>query len=111
MIRLKQLPDFTSIAHHGNLSLAAAELFLTKGALSQSLAQLERQLGQPLFDRVHPHLQLNERGRQLQPLAEEVLSRIYPVPVGFSLASHTAHTSPPPGVVCRPWRRGCPRLS
>ncbi|ART80488.1 LysR substrate-binding domain-containing protein [Oceanisphaera avium] len=79
MISLKQLQAFTSIARYGNLSTAANELFLSKGALSQSLAQLERQLGQVLFDRVHPRLQLNEQGRQLQPLAEEILSRVMDV--------------------------------
>lgn len=76
MISLKQLQVFTSIARHGNLGLAAEELFLSKGALSQALAELERRLGNPLFDRVHPRLQLNAQGRQLQPLAEEVLSRV-----------------------------------
>jgi len=76
MISLKQLSVFSSIARHGNLGLAAENLFLSKGALSQSLAELERQLGTPLFDRAHPHLKINEQGRQLQPLAEEVLSRI-----------------------------------
>lgn len=76
MISLKQLQAFTSIARHGNLSLAADALFLSKGALSQALAELERQLGHPVFDRVHPRLKLNDQGRQLQPLAEEVLSRI-----------------------------------
>jgi len=49
---------------------------LSKGALSQALAELERRLGNPLFDRVHPRLKLNAQGRQLQPLAEEVLSRV-----------------------------------
>ncbi|MFP2769803.1 LysR substrate-binding domain-containing protein [Oceanisphaera sp. KMM 10153] len=76
MISLKQLQVFTSIARHGNLGLAAEELFLSKGALSQALAELERRLGHPLFDRVHPHLKLNAQGQQLQPLAEEVLSRV-----------------------------------
>ncbi|MGO1246856.1 MAG: LysR substrate-binding domain-containing protein [Oceanisphaera sp.] len=76
MISLKQLQAFASIAHHGNLGVAAEELFLSKGAVSQALAELERQLGHPVFDRVHPRLKLNEQGRQLQPLAEEVLSRI-----------------------------------
>lgn len=76
MISLKQLRVFSSIARHGNLGLAAAELFLSKGALSQALAELERQLGQPVFDRDHPRLKINDQGRRLQPLAEEVLSRI-----------------------------------
>lgn len=76
MISLKQLQVFSSIARHGNLGLAADELFLSKGALSQALAELERQLGHLVFDRVHPRLQLNDQGQQLQPLAEEILSRI-----------------------------------
>ncbi|AEY00165.1 LysR family transcriptional regulator [Oceanimonas sp. GK1] len=76
MITLKQLQVFASIARHGNLGLAADEVCLSRGALSQSLGELERRLGSPLFDRVHPRLQLNDQGRRLQPLAEDVLGRV-----------------------------------
>ncbi|NHI02104.1 MULTISPECIES: LysR substrate-binding domain-containing protein [Oceanimonas] len=76
MITLKQLQVFASIARHGNLGLAADEICLSRGAVSQSLSELERRLGSPLFDRVHPRLQLNDQGRRLQPLAEEVLGRV-----------------------------------
>ncbi|WP_033136017.1 LysR substrate-binding domain-containing protein [Aeromonas finlandensis] len=75
-LTLQQLKVFATIARYGNLGLAANELFLSKGAVSQSLQELERQLATPLFDRIHPRLQLNNEGRLLQPAAEELLTRM-----------------------------------
>ncbi|SIQ22084.1 DNA-binding transcriptional regulator, LysR family [Aeromonas sp. RU39B] len=75
-ITLKQLKVFSAVARHGNLGDAAQALFLSRGALSQALQELERQLATPLFDRIHPRLLLNSEGRLLQPLAEELLSRL-----------------------------------
>ena len=75
-LTLQQLKVFATIARHGNLGGAAGELCLSKGAVSQSLQELERQLATPLFDRVHPRLQLNNEGRLLQPAAEELLTRM-----------------------------------
>lgn len=75
MPSLKQFRVFASIARHGNLGEAAAELCLSKGAVSQALGELERRLGTPVFDRVHPRLRLNAQGEQLQPLVEDVLDR------------------------------------
>ena len=75
MISLKQLQIFASIARHGNLGEAADEICLSKGAISQSLGELERRLGTPVFDRIHPRLKLNDQGRALQPLAEDLLGR------------------------------------
>ncbi|MFM5854746.1 LysR substrate-binding domain-containing protein [Aeromonas rivipollensis] len=75
-LTLQQLKVFATIARHGNLGGAASELCLSKGAVSQSLQELERQLATPLFDRVHPRLQLNSEGRLLQPAAEELLTRM-----------------------------------
>ncbi len=76
MISIKKLQVFSSIARHGNLTAAAAELYLSKAAVSQALSELEQQLAAPLFDRVHPRLKLNAQGKLLQPLADEVLSRV-----------------------------------
>ncbi|HEH9438658.1 TPA: LysR family transcriptional regulator [Aeromonas sobria] len=83
-LTLQQLKVFATIARYGNLGLAANELFLSKGAVSQSLQELERQLATPLFDRIHPRLQLNNEGRLLQPAAEEVLTRIQDIENLFS---------------------------
>ncbi|MFM5335426.1 LysR substrate-binding domain-containing protein [Aeromonas enteropelogenes] len=83
-LTLQQLKVFATIARYGNLGLAANELFLSKGAVSQSLQELERQLGTPLFDRIHPGLQLNNEGRLLQPAAEELLTRMQDIENLFS---------------------------
>lgn len=50
-ITLKQLSVFLAIARHGSMTSAADSLFMTKGAVSQALAELENQLGIRLFDR------------------------------------------------------------
>ncbi len=74
-ITLKQLQIFMAVARHENLGKAAAELYITRGAVSQALQELEKQLGAPLFDRVHPHMHLNYNGKRLRPLADELLHR------------------------------------
>ena len=83
-LTLQQLKVFATIARYGNLGLAANELCLSKGAVSQSLQELERQLATPLFDRIHPRLQLNNEGRLLQPAAEELLTRMQDIENLFS---------------------------
>ena len=74
-ITLKQLQIFLAVARHENLAMASNELFLTKGAVSQGLQELERQLGIQLFDRIHPRLHLNHEGVRLRPLADEIVHR------------------------------------
>lgn len=74
-ITFRQLQVFLAVARRQNLGLAAEDLFLTKGAVSQSLAELEKQLGVKLFDRAHPRLRLNHEGARLLPLADELLHR------------------------------------
>ena len=83
-ITLKQLQSFIAVARHENLGNAAKELFITKGAVSQSLHELEKQLGTLLFDRVHPHIHLNHEGKRLLPLADELLHRSRDIELMFS---------------------------
>ena len=83
---LKQLQVFLAVARYQNLGQAAEALFLTKGAVSQALQELERHLGVRLFDRVHPHLRLNHEGAQLWPLADEMLQRGEAIECGTQLA-------------------------
>jgi len=72
---LKQLQIFTSIAHNRNLSKAAKENFLSQSAASMSLAELERQLGKKLFDRIGRQLELNALGKSLLPKALDIIER------------------------------------
>lgn len=72
---LRQLQIFAAIARHGSVSAAATAVSLTQSAASTALAELERQTGQRLFDRIGKTLHLNERGRHLLPKAVELLDR------------------------------------
>jgi len=54
---------------------AAERLHLTQPAASMALAEMERQLDTPVFDRQRGRLHLNARGRELLPLAQELLER------------------------------------
>ncbi|NNM52574.1 MAG: LysR family transcriptional regulator [Pseudomonadales bacterium] len=74
-ITLKQLEVFVAIAQEGTVLKAADRLSLTQSASSMSLADLERQLGRQLFDRVGRRLQLNDTGNLLLPKAIDILSR------------------------------------
>ncbi|WP_249041043.1 LysR substrate-binding domain-containing protein [Marilutibacter maris] len=75
-IGTRQLRVFCAVAREGGVRRAAEVLHLSQSAVSASLAELERLLGAPLFDRVGRGLQLNGQGRALLPRAEDVLARI-----------------------------------
>lgn len=60
---LEQLRQFDAIARECTMSAAARALHMSQPALSRSLARLESELGQPLFDRPGRRLVLNDAGR------------------------------------------------
>jgi DNA-binding transcriptional LysR family regulator len=72
----RQLEVFVAIAAAGSVRAAAERLHLTQPAASMALAELERQLGTPLFARERGRLRLDERGRELLPLAQEIIERM-----------------------------------
>ncbi|MCL6264541.1 LysR family transcriptional regulator [Craterilacuibacter sp. RT1T] len=74
-LTLRQLQAFLSVARLGSLTPAAEEQGLSRAALSQSLQELERQLGCTLFDRSGYRLRLNAAGETLLPMADELLTR------------------------------------
>lgn len=71
----RQLDVFVQIARLGSVRAAAEALHLTQPAASMALAEMERQLDAPVFAREHGRLRLNTRGRELLPLAQELLER------------------------------------
>ncbi|AXR02667.1 LysR family transcriptional regulator [Pseudoalteromonas piscicida] len=75
MITLKQLNVFTVIVQERSITAAADQLCLTKAAVSMALAELERHLEQPLFDRVNNRLVISPAGELLLPHAHQVLDR------------------------------------
>ncbi len=65
-----------AIADAGSVRAAAECLHMTQPAASMALAELERHLGVTLFTRDRGRVYLNERGRELLPMAREILERI-----------------------------------
>ncbi len=53
---------FYEVARTGSLTRAAEELYCSQPAISQSIKQLETQLGTPLFTRVRRGMQLTKQG-------------------------------------------------
>lgn len=64
---LKQLAVFDAVADTGSVSQAAEKLALTQSATSMSLAQLEKMLGRPLFERQGKQMALTHWGMWLRP--------------------------------------------
>lgn len=82
-ISLKQLLVFTEVARDASLSEAAERLLMSKSSVSQSLTELEERVGASLFDRQGGRLRLNDAGRKLLPLADDLLSRAKHLPQVF----------------------------
>ncbi len=74
-IALKQLRVFLTVAQERTITAAAEKLYLSKPAVSMALSELEKHLGHRVFDRNNNRLIINEHGRRLLPLADELLAR------------------------------------
>jgi DNA-binding transcriptional LysR family regulator len=59
----RQLEVFLAVAHHESVSRAAKELAMSQSAVSGALADLERQFGIQLFERLGKRVQLSALGR------------------------------------------------
>ncbi len=74
--RLTYLRAFDASARNLSFSLAAKELNLTQGAVSQQIRHLETALGTPLFIRHYRSLTLSEMGKSYYQTVREVLDRL-----------------------------------
>jgi DNA-binding transcriptional LysR family regulator len=72
---LQQLVYLRELERAGTLTAAAARLHVSQPALSQSLSELERRLGVPLFERRGRLRVLTESGREVARFASDVLGR------------------------------------
>lgn len=72
-MELRVLRYFLAVAQHRNFTKAAQELLVSQPTLSRQLAELEDELGTPLFIRGHRQLRLTEAGSYLQARAKEIV--------------------------------------
>ena len=74
--RLKPLRAFCQVARLGSVSRAAETLYLSQPAVTLQLQALERELGQPLFERSGRRLALTREGEVLYELARPLVEGI-----------------------------------
>jgi DNA-binding transcriptional LysR family regulator len=65
---LRQFEVFLAVAKAGSFRAAAEAMHLSQPALSQHVAEMERELGTRLFDRLGRKVALTEAGRVLAPI-------------------------------------------
>lgn len=82
-MELRQLQYFLAVVQEENISRAADAIHVTQPTLSRQMAQLEEELGTPLFVRGR-HLELTEAGISLRRRAEEVVSLINKIEDDFT---------------------------
>ena len=74
-VEIRQLRYFIAVADTLNFSRAAESVYLSQSALSRQIADLEREVGVPLFHRSTRQVELTEAGKALQISAKELISR------------------------------------
>lgn len=75
-MELRQLRYFVAVVEDGGFTRAAARLHLAQPGLSAQIAQLERELGQPLLDRSGRSVAPTEVGRAVLPYARAALAAV-----------------------------------
>lgn len=72
-MELRVLKYFTTVVDEGSISNAAKALHITQPTLSRQLAQMEQEMGRPLFERRHGGVELTETGITLNRYARRLL--------------------------------------
>ena len=81
-MELRLLQYFLAVCREENMTRAADMLHLTQPTLSRQIAQLEEELGAPLFIRGR-HLALTEAGMKLRRRAEEIMQLMDKIEIEF----------------------------
>lgn len=68
-----RLKVFEAVAACGGFTAAARELGVTQGAVSQNVAELEKELGVMLFDRGRGEVTLSADGRRFREYSSQIL--------------------------------------
>lgn len=67
------LKAFLAVSRTGNITRAAQQLHISQPALSRRIAELEEDVGAPLFERTNRRLTLTDRGMRFEAHAREML--------------------------------------
>lgn len=75
-MELRQLEYLVAVADEGGFTRAATALHVAQPGVSAQIKQLERELGQPLFDRSGRTVRLTEAGEAVLPYARAALEAV-----------------------------------
>lgn len=75
-MELRQFEYFVAVAEEAGFTRAAARLHVAQPGVSAQIRQLERELGQPLFDRSGRTVRLTEAGEAVLPYARAALAAV-----------------------------------
>ncbi|MFY9560084.1 MAG: LysR family transcriptional regulator [Terriglobales bacterium] len=73
---IRQLRYFSAIVRTGSFTHAAEELDISQPSLSQQIRTLEKQLGNPLFERLGRSVRLTAYGEALRQPAADILQQV-----------------------------------
>jgi len=80
-MEIHQLEYFVAVVETGGFSKAAERCNVAQPSLSQQIIKLEREIGNPLFDRLGRRVLLTEVGKALLPRARIILEEIQGIKV------------------------------
>ncbi len=86
-MELRTLEYFVAVAEEGTFTRAAARCHVVQPAISQQIHGLERELGEPLFDRLARRVTLTAGGRALLPYARDCLAAAGQAAAAFAARS------------------------
>src|SRR5689334_13630130 len=75
-MELHQLEYLVALAEEGSFTRAAERLSIAQPSLSQQIQKLEKEIGQPLFDRLPRGVTATEAGNSLLGHARRILAEI-----------------------------------
>ncbi|MFL0241193.1 LysR family transcriptional regulator [Mycobacterium sp. SMC-16] len=73
-MELRQFEYFVAVAEEANFTRAAERIHVAQPAVSAQIARLERELGEPLFDRARREVRLTAAGEAVLPHARAALA-------------------------------------
>jgi DNA-binding transcriptional LysR family regulator len=82
-LTLRQLEIFLNVVKEGHLTNVAKAMGLSQSAISMAIKELEKILGNPLFDRINKKLILNEMGRAFEKEVNPILKKINDIEYEF----------------------------
>src|SRR5438309_1829877 len=76
VMEIHQLRYFVAVVDEGSFTRAGRREHVSQSGVSAQIRQLERELGQPLFDRTDRTVRLTDAGAATLPFAREALAAI-----------------------------------